>query len=52
MFNGEVFEAESIEHVDDPATYKEAIEDVDSSLRQKTMNTEMEYMDSTGSGNL
>ncbi|GMN74257.1 hypothetical protein TIFTF001_052339, partial [Ficus carica] len=28
MFNGEVFEAESIEH-EDPATYKEAMEDVD-----------------------
>ena len=48
MFNGEVCEAESIEHVDDPATYKEAMEDVDSSLWQKAMNTEMESMDSNG----
>ncbi|GMN34312.1 hypothetical protein TIFTF001_048346 [Ficus carica] len=37
MFNGEVFEAESIEH-DDPTTYKEAMEEVDSSLWQKAMN--------------
>ena len=32
MFNGEVCEAESIEHIDDPATYKEAMKDVGSSL--------------------
>ena len=48
MFNGEVFKAESIEHVDDPTTYKEAMEDVDSSLWQKAMNTEIESMDSNG----
>ena len=44
MFNGEAFVAESGEHDRDPYTYKEAIEDVDSSLWIKAMNVEMESM--------
>ena len=42
MYLGEVFEAETL--IEDPITYQEAVTDIDSSLWQKAMNTEMESM--------
>ena len=46
MFLGKVFEAISIESESDPATYKEAMADVDSAHWVKAMKSEMESMDS------
>ena len=44
MYLGELFEAISETLIEDPITYQEAVIDVDSSLWQKAMNTEMESM--------
>ena len=46
MFLGEVFEAVSIESESDPATYEEAMADVDSDHWVKAMKAELESMDS------
>ena len=46
MFLGEVFKAVSMESKSDPATYKEAMADVDSAHWVKALKTELESIDS------
>ena len=45
MFLGEAFQAVSIESESDPATYEEAMTDVDSAHWVKAMKAELEFMD-------
>ena len=46
MFFGEAFQAISIESESDPATYKEAMADVNSAHWVKVMKADLESMDS------
>ena len=38
MYDGEVYQAETMEHDEDPFTYDEAMSDVDAKLWKKAMN--------------
>ena len=46
MYDGEVHHAETVEHEEDPSTYKEAMKDVDAKLWKKAMNSELDSMKS------
>ena len=46
MYDAEVYQAEAHEHEDDPVTYDEAINDVDSKSWKQAMNNEMDSMKS------
>ena len=46
MYDGEVHQAETIEHEKDLSTYKEAMKDVDAKLWKKAMNSELDSMKS------
>ena len=46
MYDGEVHQAETMEHEEDPLTYKEAIGDVDGKSWKRAMKNEMDSMES------
>ena len=46
MYDAEVYQTETHEHEDDPVTYDEAINDVDSKSWKQAMNNEMDSMKS------